>query len=558
MVRHLQKKHKNSNYLRSGPSEQQGTGSKKDLSSSVKKPNPFTGSPLYDLLQVFERPQDQWVARYILILSIVLLKASVGLGLFSGQGELPINGDFEAQRHWMELTIHIPLTSWYFFDLRYWGLDYPPLTAYHLWAFGKIGSFLNPEWFVLGLSRGNESVLLKTFMRLSCLLSELVFYVPAVMQLTSYLGGRKENLSRIHQIVVLALIFCQPCLILIDNGHFQYNSVMLGLFLFSVIELLKGNLVLASVWFICSILFKQMALYYSPFIFVFILSRLFTCKKTISSTIATFQFGKLFVVSVTVVVTITVILFPFLIAARSGTEAAEQVLQILKRMFPFERGLFEDKVANFWCTSNILIKYATIFNGGELKAISLILTLTAIFPPCAMIFWKNIRRLYPPPELAIYGFSATAWAFFLFLFQVHEKTVLVPLIPSTLLLLTDNSSCISVIQWINNIAAFSLYPLLKKDGLVLQYLVCTLLVNWLLGGFLRKNWKSLLMPNLQSQALKFVIILSYMAVFAVHVLDFVITPPMQYPDLWTIANTTVSFGSFSWFYLWLLYKIYHL
>lgn len=554
----LQKKSKNAGNDQLESVQKQPSQLKLRAHSSVKQTNPLFNSPLYDLLQVFGRPQDQWAARYILILSVVLLKAAVGLGLFSGQGEKPINGDFEAQRHWMELTIHLPVTSWYFFDLQYWGLDYPPLTAYHLWFFGKIGSFINPSWFALNLSRGNESPQLKTFMRFSCLISELVIYVPAVMHLTSYLGGRKENMSRIHQIVVLTLIFCQPCLTLIDNGHFQFNSVMLGLFLFSVIDLLKGNLILASIWFICSILFKQMALYYSPFIFAFILSKLFTPKKSIPATIASFQFGKLIVVGLTVILTTIVILLPFLLSAHSGAEAFEYVSQILIRMFPFERGLFEDKVANFWCTSNILVKYATRFSASQLKAISLGLTLLGIFPACAMTFWKNVRRSNPPPELVIYGFSSTAWAFFLFSFQVHEKTVLVPLIPSTFLLLSSNTSAVSVIQWINNISVFSLYPLLKRDGLTLQYALCTLLVNWLLSGFLWNNWKSLVWPLQQNITFRLVIVLSYLAIFAVHALDFFVAPPFQYPDLWTIANTTVSFGCFSWFYLWLLYKIYHL
>lgn len=41
-------------------------------------------------------------------------------------------GDYEAQRHWMEITIHTPIGDWYrnttTNDLLYWGLDYPPLS----------------------------------------------------------------------------------------------------------------------------------------------------------------------------------------------------------------------------------------------------------------------------------------------------------------------------------------------------------------------------------------------------------------------------------------------
>lgn len=47
-------------------------------------------------------------------------------------------GDYEAQRHWMEITTQLPMSEWYFHDLQYWGLDYPPLTAYHSWLLGKM------------------------------------------------------------------------------------------------------------------------------------------------------------------------------------------------------------------------------------------------------------------------------------------------------------------------------------------------------------------------------------------------------------------------------------
>jgi hypothetical protein len=59
----------------------------------------------------------------------------------TGQAKPPMFGDFEAQRHWMEITTNTPVNEWYKNttknDLQYWGLDYPPLTAYHSWANGK-------------------------------------------------------------------------------------------------------------------------------------------------------------------------------------------------------------------------------------------------------------------------------------------------------------------------------------------------------------------------------------------------------------------------------------
>lgn len=41
-------------------------------------------------------------------------------------------GDFEAQRHWMEITQFLPLKQWYRFDLEYWGLDCEFLLSFEL------------------------------------------------------------------------------------------------------------------------------------------------------------------------------------------------------------------------------------------------------------------------------------------------------------------------------------------------------------------------------------------------------------------------------------------
>lgn len=53
-------------------------------------------------------------------------------------------GDFEAQRHWMELTTALPMRDWYrntsSNDLLYWGLDYPPLTCVAWRSFACAGA----------------------------------------------------------------------------------------------------------------------------------------------------------------------------------------------------------------------------------------------------------------------------------------------------------------------------------------------------------------------------------------------------------------------------------
>ncbi|KAG7661632.1 ALG6 [[Candida] subhashii] len=506
------------------------TTTKSSSSTNQYTKSIFSDSPVYELLHYFEKAPDQWAARYILILTAIILRTAIGLGGHSGYATPPMFGDFEAQRHWMEITINLPLSQWYYFDLEYWGLDYPPLTAYHSYIIGLIGGFINGDWFALDSSRGIETDELRFFMRFMAIVSELIIYIPAVLSIANMLG-KKFNVNRMDQIIISLVIINQAHLVLIDHGHFQFNSVMLGLFVYSVIDLAKGNLILASIWFVSCINFKQMGLYYSLFIFFYILSQLNSFSHLIS-------------VGITVVATQIVYLLPFII------HKPESILQIVHRVFPLGRGLFEDKVANFWCTTNTIIKYRDIIDPQDLPKLALLATLVATVPINILLFFKLRKK---PDNIRIpgmiYGFAINSLSFYLFSFQVHEKSILVPLIPISLLLLIDHND-INMIQWVNNVGTFSLYPLLKKDDLIMQYFVSNLLINWLIGPKILLKSKFPL-NNIAMWS-------TYAMMIIYHLLDSMMDPPVRYPDLWVILNITISFIGFAYFWLWLVYKVYKL
>jgi alpha-1,3-glucosyltransferase len=94
--------------------------------------------PLVAFLWPARGTTSQWILLPLILMVVGLFRWSVGLWGHSGYQSPPMHGDFEAQRHWMELTTHLPVSQWYFYDLQYWGLDYPPLTAYHSWLCGKM------------------------------------------------------------------------------------------------------------------------------------------------------------------------------------------------------------------------------------------------------------------------------------------------------------------------------------------------------------------------------------------------------------------------------------
>jgi alpha-1,3-glucosyltransferase len=152
---------------------------------------------------------------------------------------------------------------------------------------------------------------------------------------------------------------------------------MLGLFLLSLtlLSLERPRPVLAAIPFVLSLCFKQMGLYYAPAIFIYLLS---LCIPRITRP------NIPFVISLGIVVlgTFVTIFLPFLLPhgginyISAGKYSAstdvdiwslkswdiETPIQIFRRVFPFGRGLWEDKVANTWCATNLVIKWRQLYS----------------------------------------------------------------------------------------------------------------------------------------------------------------------------------------------------
>ena len=90
------------------------------------------GLPVARVLSAARSPSARIAATIVVIAVCVAMRVGMAQSSYSGKGKPPMFGDYEAQRHWMELTIALPVGDWYRNttdnDLLYWGLDYPPLT----------------------------------------------------------------------------------------------------------------------------------------------------------------------------------------------------------------------------------------------------------------------------------------------------------------------------------------------------------------------------------------------------------------------------------------------
>ncbi|KAK4507973.1 hypothetical protein PRZ48_001708 [Zasmidium cellare] len=518
---------------------------------------------------------SQWIVLPCILMVVGLFRWCTAIWPYSGFQRPPMHGDFEAQRHWMELTIHLPVTHWYFHNLQWWGLDYPPLTAYHSWILGKAGSFINPSWFALYLSQGLDDPDLKVFMRASVYISEHLVYIPAVIICGRHLA-RLHNINSWEASIALTAILMQPATILIDHGHFQYNTVMLGLVVASISSMLAGRALWSCLFFVGALGFKQMALFYAPAVAAYlagicIFPRINIVRFIGVAIVTVASFALLYVplllgtfydtyrkVPLPSDITLPPLLsaVPFPVSEKAWYYPyLVQLTQSIHRIFPFARGLFEDKVANIWCAVHASgLHKLHNYDQELLSKAALGLTLLSILPPCLIIFFKPRRELIP------LAFATTAWGFFLCSYQVHEKNVLLPLLPMTLLLSTESGMKPAIRAWVgyaNLLANWTLFPLLAKDELRMPHAVLTLLWAYLMGlpPFDIKAYTQSASEGGVNLLTKLVHLGTFAAAIAWHGFELFVSPPTNKPDLWIVANVCLGAGGFGLCYLWCLWNL---
>lgn len=366
----------------------------------------------------------------VAIVVSLALKMTVGRWGYSGRGDLPMLGDFEAQRHWMEVTLNLPIGDWYRItadnNLQYWGLDYPPLTAYVSWAFGVLAQNFYPNLVLLHKSKGHEQPGGKFFMRFTVLIADIFVLTPAILyslrslaqyrlkspqkspQMTAIADKRKDKFS---SILLFLLCLIGPSNILIDHGHFQYNGVCIGLALLGSTSILENRDVIGSVFFCLALNFKQMALYYAPVFFFALLRKCLDKTTWQQSVIHLAKIGS------TVILTFAALWWPFCVYSAESETCTSSLLLVLSRQFPFSRGIFEDKVSNLWYSASVAVDFRKYFSIAQMAQMSLIVTLALISP----IAFDLMRRKINPNRM-ILSLVNCSMAFFLASFQVRHVT----------------------------------------------------------------------------------------------------------------------------------------
>ncbi|XP_037959961.1 probable dolichyl pyrophosphate Man9GlcNAc2 alpha-1,3-glucosyltransferase isoform X2 [Teleopsis dalmanni] len=399
---------------------------------------------------------------FTVICAALALRGIISLQPYSGKGTPPMYGDYEAQRHWQEITINLNPTNWYTNssknDMQYWGLDYPPLTAFHSHILGRIAKHVNESFVELKTSRGFESNEHKSFMRLSVLWADLIIYIPAILSLGFAITNTLKDKLFLACFFVLSL---NPAQILIDNGHFQYNNISLGLTAFAIYFILKGKHCLAAFCFTLALNYKQMELYHSIPFFVYLLKVSFSQNRNYIS------------------------------------------------------------------------------NQG-MAALCFIATLIATLPANAMLFVTKTKTTF------FLSLTNTALAFFLFSFQVHEKSILLVTLPATCLFTYKPHTVI----WFLETATFSMFPLLIRDGLTIPYFAIFLVFFIPLKQICLNDY---MLPQRENKKIKFILNLSTGYILIISLAAVLISPPQKYPFIWSLI---ISFISFCHFFIFFIYCIF--
>ena len=319
------------------------------------------------------------------------------------------------------------------------------------------------------------------FQRISVVVTDFVFFYAASQfyekrQLFSRPSPKKCDNYSFQPGVVPALLICNFGLFIVDHIHFQYNGILFGIFLLSIIRIIEGRELEGALWFSILLNMKHIFMYVAPAYFIYLLrSFCFVEPSSGRSKARSFSMTNFIKLGAVVISVFSVSFGPFIYFG--------QIEQVLSRLFPFKRGLVHAYWApNFWAAYSFADKLFTVIGlkyrwldesdlplasmtGGKVQEYSfivlpdvppvatLVLTVISMMPGLCFL-WVAREKVYFVNSVILCAFTS-----FLFGWHVHEKAVLLIIIPLTLLILYDKQLA-KIYLLLSITGHYSLFPLL--------------------------------------------------------------------------------------------------
>ncbi|GAA5961119.1 hypothetical protein JCM3765_001233 [Sporobolomyces pararoseus] len=377
--------------------------------------------------------------------------------------------DFEVHRNWLAITHSLPLSRWYFDTTSEWTLDYPPFFAYFERLLSIFAYVVDPKIVQLdNLGYGAPSAV--AFQRATVIVSELVL-VSAVL----HWARKTSKPDSTTAFAIAASLLVHPGLIIVDHIHFQYNGFLLGVLLWSLISAQENNLYLCAALFATLLNFKHIFIYLAPPFLVFLF------RKHCFPPGSRFQLDRLVELGLIVVAVCALSFGPFVLVG-----GVSQLQQIVSRLFPFQRGLNHAYWAgNVWAlvsaADRVLVKYL-VSRGVQIDSTALISSsrgligsttfgvLPNVSPSVTFLLTLAFLSIYliklwlnPTYKKFLDAVVLSAMTSFLWGWHVHEKAVLLFLIPLSLTS-TDDDNHFRAFRIATVAGVCGLFPLMIKSA----------------------------------------------------------------------------------------------
>lgn len=294
----------------------------------------------------------------------------------------------------------------------------------------------------------------KAYLRVTVMLSDVVFWWGAWQVAASSTIGSSG--SRSPWTTFLLLVW-HPAFLWLDHVHFQYNGFLLGIWMLSLVCLLKGRrlsltqqedgdenaallyhlyhsvaAVLFALLLTCKHLYLPLSLWYLTY-----LLRYYCCTRS-----GRFLWRRLAWMGV---ITLTTLVIPFLPILWTNASAnsqfhsrQERLVRIFQRLFPFDRGLVHDYWAgNWWAFYVAAEKVLRKVRLGKLVPVvsptrAALVLLVSVIPGAVWGAWRAATPTTSTDDTAFWSsLTYTALASFATAYHGHEKAILTTLVPLT-------------------------------------------------------------------------------------------------------------------------------
>ncbi|XP_022625148.1 probable dolichyl pyrophosphate Glc1Man9GlcNAc2 alpha-1,3-glucosyltransferase isoform X3 [Seriola dumerili] len=372
--------------------------------------------------------------------------------------------DFEVHRNWLAITHSLPVSRWYYENTSEWTLDYPPLFAWFEFGLSHVAQHFDRNMLLVeNLNYASPSTVL--FQRLSVVFTDLVF-IYAAKECCRCVQEQKSSRDVLNRpsFVLAVLLLWNFGLLIVDHIHFQYNGFLFGFLLLSVAKHLQSQHLQGALLFSVLLNLKHIYLYVAPAYGIYLLRSYCFTQDNKDGSVRWRSFSPLRLLALGSIVTSTCALSfgPFIVMRglchaywAPNIWALYNVLDKSLATLGVRLKLLEEaELPKASMTGGLVQEFQHSVLPSVSPSVTLVCTLLSILPAVASIWWRpcGARGFLRCLLLCALGSFMFGW-------HVHEKAVLIAILPLSILAVESREDA-GIFLVLSTTGHYSLFPLL--------------------------------------------------------------------------------------------------